>query len=63
MIALMSFCLNAVYVAFMDLPLTLRRRQPFGDLSGLWHIAKGPALLVGVGLFASRGVLLWLVFA
>jgi hypothetical protein len=63
MIALMSFCLNAVYVVFMDLPLTLRHGQPFGDLSGLWYIAKGPALIVGVSLFASRSVMLWWVFA
>jgi hypothetical protein len=63
MVALMSFCLNAVYVVFMDLPLTLRHGQPFGDLSGLWYIAKAPALTVGVGLFASRGVMLWWVSA
>jgi hypothetical protein len=50
MIAGQSLGMYLVYVFLMDLPMALRRGYPWGDVSGLWFIAKGPAVALTAGL-------------
>ncbi|HEX6986990.1 MAG TPA: hypothetical protein VF170_16550 [Planctomycetaceae bacterium] len=63
MIAGQSLCLFAIYVLVMDLPMALRRGYPWGDVSGLWFIARGPTALLVTALLLVRGLLLWYVLA
>jgi hypothetical protein len=62
-VALCSAWLLGSYVLLMDLPFTLRHRVPCGDLSGLWWVARVPAAVLAVVLFAVRALLLWASFA
>jgi len=47
----------------MDLPMALRRGYPWGDVSGMWFIAKLPTALLAVGLLMVRVLLLCYVIA
>ena len=63
MIAAQSLGMYLIAVLLWDLPMALRRGYPWGDVSGLWFIAKGPTVVLAVGLLAIRGLLLWYVIA
>lgn len=62
-IAGQSLGMYVVYVFLMDLPMALRRGYPWGDVSGLWFIAKGPAAVLAVGLLVIHVLLLWYVLS
>jgi hypothetical protein len=62
-IAGQSLGMYLVYVFLMDLPITFRRGYPWGDVSGLWFIARGPAVVLAVGLLVIHALLLWYVLA
>jgi hypothetical protein len=55
--ACLSLCLFLVNVFLMDLPWALRYHGAAGDTSGLWQIARLPAVLVSVAMLAGRIVL------
>jgi hypothetical protein len=62
-IAGLSLWLSVVYTVLMDVPMAIRRGYPWGDLSGLWWLAKGPTLILGVGMLLIRVGLLWVASA
>jgi hypothetical protein len=41
--------------------MSMIRRHAFGDTSGLWEIARMPALVVMVLMLAIRLILVWYV--
>jgi hypothetical protein len=59
MVAGQSACLFVIYLFVMDLPMALRRGYPWGDVSGLWFIARGPTVLLVVAMLAIRAWLVW----
>jgi len=59
MVAMMSTFLVGIGVLVMDLPLAWLRGHPFGDVSGLWRLAKLPTVGLVLLLFAVRILLLW----
>jgi hypothetical protein len=63
MIAAQSLGMGLIYIFVMDLPMALRRGYPWGDVSGMWFIAKTPTVVFVVGLLAVDGLLLWYVIA
>jgi len=63
MIAGQSLGMYLIFVFVMDLPLALRRGYPWGDISGMWFIAKVPTAILAVGLLAVRLLLVWYVIA
>ncbi len=63
MIAAQSLGVGLVYIFLMDLPMALRRGYPWGDVSGMWFIAKTPTVLFVFGLLAVDALLLWYVIA
>jgi hypothetical protein len=58
MIAAQSLGMGLIYIFLMDLPMALRRGYPWGDVSGMWFIAKIPTV---VFVLAVDGFLLWYV--
>lgn len=62
-VAVCSLWLFCSYVLMMDLPMTIKCGFPCGDLSGLWKIARIPAVLLAGGMLAVRLGLLWLAFS
>jgi hypothetical protein len=59
LIAGLSLWLWLVYIVLMDVPMAIRRGYPWGDLSGLWWLAKAPTLILAVGMLLIRvGLLL-----
>jgi hypothetical protein len=63
MIAAQSLAMGLIYIFVMDLPMALRRGYPWGDVSGMWFIAKVPTVVFVVGLLAVDGLLLWYAIA
>ena len=59
--AAMSLGMYLVNVFLMDLPWALLRRHAFGHTSGLWTIAKIPAVLVTLAMLLLRAGVLWYV--
>ena len=59
--ATMSLGMYLINVFLMDLPWALLHRHAFGDTSGLWTIAKIPAVLLTLAMLLIRGGLLWYV--
>jgi hypothetical protein len=59
--AVISLAMYLVNVLLMDLPWALIRRHAIGDTSGLWEIARMPALVVTVLMLAIRLILVWYV--
>ncbi len=55
--ARMSLWLYLVNVCLMDLPWALRYRCAAGDTSGLWQIARLPAVLLSAAMLSCRVVL------
>ena len=61
-VACLSLSMYLINVFLMDLPLALRYRHAVGDTSGLWQIAKLPAVLTCVVMVACRvGLVAWSV--
>ena len=54
-----SLAVFLIYTFLMDLPRALQRGYPWGDVSGLWFIARAPTLLLVTVLLAIRAALLW----
>lgn len=59
--AVISLGMYLINVLLMDVPWALMRRHAFGDTSGLWEIARLPALVVTLLMLAVRVLLLWYV--
>jgi hypothetical protein len=62
-IAAQSLGMGLIYIFVMDLPMALRRGYPWGDVSGMWFIAKIPTVVFVFGTLAVDGLLLWYVIA
>ena len=58
MIAAQSLGMGVIYIFVMDLPMAMRRGYPWGDVSGMWFIAKIPTVLFVFGVMAVDGLLL-----
>jgi hypothetical protein len=63
MIAAQSLGMGLIYIFVMDLPMALRRGYPWGDVSGMWFIAKIPTVLFVFGVLVVDGLLLWYAIA
>jgi hypothetical protein len=63
MIAGQSLGMYLIFVFLMDLPMALRRGYPWGDVSGMWYIARLPTALLAIGLLVVRVLLLCYVIA
>jgi hypothetical protein len=63
MIAAQSLGMGLIYIFVMDLPMALRRGYPWGDVSGMWFIAKIPVVVFVFGMLAVDGLLLWYAIA
>lgn len=63
MIAAQSLGMGLVYIFVMYLPMALRRGYPWGDVSGMWFIAKIPTVLFVLGVLVVDGLLLWYAIA
>jgi hypothetical protein len=63
MIAAQSLGMGLIYIFVMDLPMALRRGYPWGDVSGMWFIAKTPTVVLVLGILAVDGLLLWYAIA
>jgi hypothetical protein len=63
MIAAQSLVMGLIYIFVMDLPMALRRGYPWGDVSGMWFIAKIPTVVFVFGTLAVDALLLWYVIA
>jgi len=63
MVAGQSLAMYLIFVFLMDLPVALRRGYPWGDVSGMWFIAKVPTAILAVGLLAVRLLLVGYVIA
>ena len=59
MIGAQALGMNVIYIVLMDLPMALRRGYPWGDVSGMWFIAKLPTVVFVVALSAVHGLLVW----
>ena len=59
--AAMSLSMYFINVFIMDVPWALMKGHPFGDTSGLWTIARMPAVLLTVAMLAIRGGIFWFV--
>lgn len=57
--ALMSLAMYLINAAVMDLPWAILYRHPAGDTSGLWSIAKLPALVLTLLMIGLRAALVW----
>ena len=55
--AAMSLALYAINVLLMDLPWALLHRHSVGDTSGLWEIARLPAVVFTVAVIAVKVLL------
>ncbi|HJQ78396.1 MAG TPA: hypothetical protein VJ828_00500 [Lacipirellulaceae bacterium] len=55
----LSLWLWVVYIVAMDVPMAIRRRYPWGDISGMWWLAKTPTLMLAVGMLMVRMWLIW----
>jgi hypothetical protein len=53
-VACMSLGLYIVNVFLMNVPWAIRYSTAAGDTSGLWQIAKLPAVIVSLAMFGSR---------
>jgi hypothetical protein len=62
LVAGMSLGILLVYLVVMDLPMAIRRGYPWGDVSGLWWLAKAPTAVLILGMLMIRGVLVWAAF-
>jgi hypothetical protein len=51
-----------VYLVAMDVPMAIRRGHPWGDVSGLWWLAKAPTAVLVLGMLMIRGALVWAAF-
>lgn len=56
-----SLGMYAINVVLMDLPWALYYRTVCGDTSGLWAIARFPAVLLTIVMVSLRGGLAWFV--
>jgi len=63
MIAAQSLGMGLIYIFVMDLPMALRRGYPWGDVSGMWFIAKIPTVVFVSGVLTVDGLLLWYAIA
>lgn len=54
-----SLWLWVAYVLLMDLPMAIRRGHPWGDVSGMWWLARGPTLIFAVAMLGIRLFLVW----
>jgi hypothetical protein len=63
MIAAQSLVMGLICIFVMNLPMALRRGYPWGDVSGMWFIAKVPTVLFLFGVLVVDGVLLWYAIA
>ncbi len=59
--AAMSLAMYLVNVFLMDVPWALIKRHAFGDTSGLWTIARMPAVLLTLAMLAIRAGVFWFV--
>ena len=59
LVAGMSLGILLVYVVVMDVPMAIRRGYPWGDVSGLWWLAKAPTVVLILGMLMIRGALVW----
>ncbi len=59
--AAMSLGMYLINVFLMDIPWALLHRHAFGDTSGLWTIAKIPAVLLTLTMLLLRAGVLWYV--
>jgi len=59
MIAAQSLGMGLIYIFVMDLPMALRRGYPWGDVSGMWFIAKVPTVVFVFVMLTVDGLLLW----
>ena len=59
--AAMSLGMYLINVFLMDLPWALIFKHPFGDTSGLWTIAKVPAVLLTLCMLSIRAGILWYI--
>ena len=62
LVAGMSLGMLLVYLAAMDVPMAIRRGYPWGDVSGLWWLAKAPTAVLVLGMLMIRGALVWAAF-
>jgi hypothetical protein len=62
LVAGMSLGMLLVYLVFMDVPMAIRRGYPWGDISGLWWLAKAPTTGLILGMLLVRGGLMWAAF-
>lgn len=62
-IAGLSLWLWVVYIVLMDVPMAIRRGYPWGDISGMWWLAKGPTLLLATAMLLVRVGLVGLAVA
>jgi hypothetical protein len=62
LVAGMSLGILLVYVVVMDVPMAIRRGYPWGDVSGLWWLAKAPTAVLPLGMLMIRGALVWAAF-
>jgi hypothetical protein len=53
-VAFVSLGMYVINVCLMDLPWALRHRCAAGDTSGLWQIARGPAVLFAAAMLGGR---------
>jgi hypothetical protein len=61
-VATLSLAMYLVNVLVMDLPWALLRGHPCGDTSGMWMIAKVPAVLLAIVLVVVDAFLVWLAW-
>jgi hypothetical protein len=62
LVAGMSLGMMLVYLVLMDIPMAIRRGHPWGDVSGLWWLAKAPTVGLMLGMLLVRGALIWAAF-
>jgi hypothetical protein len=58
-VAGMSLGILLVYVVVMDVPMAIRRGYPWGDVSGLWWLAKAPPLPRGTSRLSATSRFRW----
>jgi hypothetical protein len=54
LLACLSLSMYGVNVILMDVPWAMRYRYAFGDTSGLWQIARLPAVLFSLAMIIGR---------
>ena len=62
LVAGMSLGVMLVYLVAMDVPMAIRRGHPWGDVSGLWWLAKAPTAVLILGMLMIRGALVGAAF-